>query len=882
MVDITTKSLKMRVPGYGAYNSRLSASEEKWIPTVCNMCYNACSIQVLVRDGVATAVEGLPGAPPNYGKMCAKGKSALIGLYSPTRVTQPLRRTNPEKGLDVDPGWEKITWEEALSTIADKIRRVRESNRGSISVMTFDSAPAATILGAFQTACGGGDYGGAVPSGVNLFCGRAVHPVALMLNGSSDKQPDFTHCKYLLVFGGGFGTGTGTHAMSFARHLAESRVKQGLKLVVVDPCRTSAGARADEWIPIVPGTDAALCLAMANVLVNELGIYDKEFLLRYTNAPYLIGPDGHYFRDLATGKPLILSGTQRRPLPYDSSDWNDTVLEGETEVDGVRTCTAFALLRQHLRSYTPEYASEITTIPVATVRRMASEFGTSAQIGATAVIDGVTLPLRPACAVWYRGLGQHQHGLQRGWAAAMLNILTGAVDVPGGYCGTETTGPWGLPIAGQDGLLTVTNPYAVIKRSSIPVKQAEFDPHDASLVGMFPVSIVSSVMSGLTLRMPEKFKMESRPEVWICVRSNPMKSAGDPEETAEILRKIPFQVSLVQHHEETSQFADIVLPDAHYLERFAPFSRDSYSRFMHSPGPQDTEWDFATQQPAVKSMGESRNWIEVIWDLAHRGGFADELYKVLNISLKLPPEHELKPGQTYSFQEFSDRWMQSWCGEEHDLAYFKKHGWASSPSERTVRHRYPRIFHQGRIPLYLEHWLTAGESVRKVIEKEGIDWGDISDYEPMVNFRPCLASQEGGADFPLFLVSPKVGFLTLSTSTIKNPHLQELAWASGEIFNVGVHPSVAKTSGIQGGDRVEIKSANGKKVIATARVTRDVHESVVVAPGNVSKVLSPDEKYAGEGVHSNSFLPYELDRIDVLSGALDACVKVRIRKVGMQ
>jgi len=156
----------------------------------------------------------------------------------------------------------------------------------------------------------------------------------------------------------------------------------------------------------------------------------------------------------------------------------------------------------------------------------------------------------------------------------------------------------------------------------------------------------------------------------------------------------------------------------------------------------------------------------------------------------------------------------------------------------------------------------------------------MSDYQPLVSYRPCWASEEGSDEFAFYLESPKVGFLTLNSSTIKNPHLQELAWAMGEIFNLGIHPVAAQKYGIETGDLVEIESANGRKTIIVARVTTDVHPNVVSAPGNVAKVLSPDEKeQIGQGVHLNSFIPYQLERIDMVSGALDACVKVRIRKV---
>ncbi len=873
-----TTSQRHRIPGYGAHSSKRPASEEKWVPTVCSMCYNHCSIQVLVRDGVATAIEGLPGAPPNHGKMCAKGKSALSGLYSPSRVTRPLKRTNPDKGIGVDPKWEEISWEEALEIITNQLKTLHQRNPRGLSGSSFDTANS-EILSPFITAFGG-DSGTTIPQSSGLFCGNGVHPVAYMMNGSQDHHPDVESCQYMLVLGGGFGTGTGTHAMHLAQQLAEARVKRGLKMVVLDPCRTSSGARADEWIPTLPGTDSAFCLAVVNVLINELGIYDQEFLAKYTNATYLIRPNGHYARDPEADKPLVLSRSKEMPVPYDHTDPNDMVLEGETEVNGERVNTAFSLLKTHLQSYTPEYASQITTVPASTIRRIAREFGTAARIGATTVVDGVELPLRPACAVWYRGIGQHQHGLHQGWAAAMLNITVGAVDVPGGYCHLAATGPWGIPKAGPDGLLNVTNPFLGVMKKSLPVKKVEFDPDDPDLTGMFPVAPYSRTMGGLTLNHPDKYKIEYKVEFWIHARVNPMKSAGDPVHTAEILKRIPFQLSFVQQHEETSEFADIILPDTHYLERLAPFAHNPYRSFITAPSPGDKEWVFATQQPVIQPIGEARSWPQVLWELAHRADFADDFYSALNALVELGPDHRLVPGQHYSYQEFCDRWMRAWTGDEHGLEYYKNHGWATSPLKREVKHRYPRIFHTGRIPLYLEHWLTGGEAVRAVVDETGIEWGDLSDYEPLVNYRPCWASQEGGDEFPLYLVSPKVGFLTLNTSTIKNPHLQELAWSMGEIFNVGIHPSVAERYGIGDGDTVEIESANGKMVTAKVRITRDVHPRVVSAPGNVSKVLSPDEKQEiGHGVHLNAMLPYRKERIDMVSAALDSCVKIRIQKV---
>ncbi len=864
------------MPNNGAGNPNAPPLQGRWVPTVCTMCYNSCSIRVLVQDGVARAIEGLPGAPPNYGRMCAKGKSVISELHNPNRVTRPLRRTNPEKGLDVDPKWEEISWEEAMDIVVTTLRDVVEQYPGGVSVTSFDISGVTLVVQAFLTACGGGRVSLTVPTSQYLFCGRAVHPPSHMMNGSADRQPDLNYCKYLLVLGGGFGTGTGTHAIHMARDLANARVERGMKMVVVDPCRTSSGARADEWVPILPGTDAALCLAVINLLINELELYDREFLCRYTNAPYLVRADGHYLRDSASLKPLVLTRSSGSLATYDSVDDDDIALEGEVKVGTQMGRTAFSLLREHVRRYTLDYASKVTTVPASTIQRIASDFGNAASIGSRVTIDGTEVPLRPACAIWYRGLGQHQHGMHHAWAAAMLNMVVGAVSVPGGCCDTGAAGPWGLPTEGVDGLLKPTG--RTHGTGGVPPKTARFDPNDPSLEGMFPVVYGTSVIGGLTLQDQERFGIDYPLKFWIHARGNPMKTAGNPTQTAEILKRISFQLSFVQQLDETSQFADLILPDAHYLERLVAFARNPFDSFHDSPAPGDSESTFGIQQPTVSAPGGAKSWVEVIWDIAHLVGLKGDFYSALNSGLGLDGQHRLKREEEYTYKDFIDVWMRSWSGENRGLDYYSESGYAVAHGGRGIQHDYPRVFHRGRIPLYIEHWLTAGESVRDVLAETGMQWGDLSDYEPLVNYRPCWASEEGGKEFPLYLVSPKVGFLTLSNSIMKNPHLQGIAWANGEIFNLGVHPNTAANLGLEEGDIVEVEAPNGKTSIAVIRLTWDVHPRVLTAPGNVGRVLSSDGKSEGNGIHLNSFLDYRLERIDMVSAALDACAKVRIRK----
>ncbi len=102
-----------------------ATAEDVWIPTACDMCYNVCAIQVHRVNGVAVKIEGIPDAPPNYGKICAKGNAGLMNLYNSHRITSPFIRTNPKKGIGVDPGWHQISWDEAMKLFVGKLRAAR-------------------------------------------------------------------------------------------------------------------------------------------------------------------------------------------------------------------------------------------------------------------------------------------------------------------------------------------------------------------------------------------------------------------------------------------------------------------------------------------------------------------------------------------------------------------------------------------------------------------------------------------------------------------------------------------------------------------------------------------------------------------------------------
>ena len=197
---------------------------------------------------------------------------------------------------------------------------------------------------------------------------------------------------------------------------------------------------------------------------------------------------------------------------------------------------------------------------------------------------------------------------------------------------------------------------------------------------------------------------------------------------------------------------------------------------------------------------------------------------------------------------------------------------------RGARASYPLIHHPGRIPLYLEHFVDAGEAVRNYTDARGIDW-DTADYVPLVDWKPCLRPEDSPPEFDLFVVNQKLPFMSYSF-TGENPWLMDLAGRNTKVFSVGVNADTARRKRIADGDRIVLETPDGKTAEGIARLTEGLHPECVNVPGVLGRwaVGSPGAK--GKGIHFNSLLTYSLDRMDTMSTALDACVKVRIRRAG--
>ncbi len=257
--------------------------------------------------------------------------------------------------MGVDPKWVEISWDEALDTIAEKLKQIRGADtiklaeaRGTASIRNEGWWAFLRSFGPTQVLWGGR----------STHCRQAQHAFGDRIHGGSACVPDLDYCNYLIIFGANPAAAGGAAENPV---FAKAR-ERGMKIIAIDPVLSTTAAKADEWLPIKPGTDCAFILAMIYIILYELNIYDVDFLKEMTNAPYLVGPDGYWLRDKKTAKAQVWDRMDNKPKTFDDTGIKDAALEGSFEIESIQGKPSFQLLKDHIKQYTPEWAANITEI----------------------------------------------------------------------------------------------------------------------------------------------------------------------------------------------------------------------------------------------------------------------------------------------------------------------------------------------------------------------------------------------------------------------------------------------------------------------------------------------------------------------------------------
>ncbi len=398
--------------------------------TTCYMCACRCGIDVHLKSGKVSYIEGNRDHPINRGVLCAKGAAGIKQVTAPSRLRAPLRRVGP-RGSGA---FEEISWDEALETAVAWLAPLRETAPEKLAFFTGrDQSQSFTSYWAqaFGT-CNYAAHGG--------FCSVNMAAAGIYTIGGAFwefGQPDWERTRVFVLFG------VAEDHDSNPIKIGIGRLKErGARVIGVNPIRTGYNAVADDWYGITPGTDGLLVMSLIHVLLKA-GKVDLDYLARWTNAPLLVRSDD------GAGKGLFLRGDDGTPLVRDRRtgalvpfDRAGVLPDLGASHDGHRTVFHHLADRYLAADHAPEAVAERVGIPADRIR------GLAAELAAAAFDDPVILDRpwtdfrgerheamvgRPVSFHAMRGISAHSNGFQTARALHLLQILLGSVDVPGGF-----------------------------------------------------------------------------------------------------------------------------------------------------------------------------------------------------------------------------------------------------------------------------------------------------------------------------------------------------------------------------------------------------------------------------------------------------------------
>ncbi|HET8758530.1 MAG TPA: molybdopterin-dependent oxidoreductase [Solirubrobacteraceae bacterium] len=554
-------------------------------PTFCALCVSRCGATAVTVDGRLEALEPDP-AHPTGRALCVKGKAAPEIVGHGDRVLHPLRRTAP-KGA-ADPGWERISWEEALDAVAARLTAVAAES-GPESVVFASASPSTSAISdsvdwitRLRRAFGSPHFTNSME-----LCGWGRYLASLYTFGApvpGAYMPDLERAGCILYWGYNPSVARLVHATA----TVDAR-RRGAKLVAVDPRRAGLASSADHWLRVRPGTDAALAIAITGVLL-ERGFYDVDFVRRWTNAPLLVRADtGRLLRsdELPGAEPgrYVAWDAAAGPVTYDAAtrrydgDESRLALEGRYTAGGVECRPVLAELADHCRRCTPQAAAAVTGVPAAEIERVAETLWRS----------------RPVAFYTWSGLEQHSGTTQTIRAINVLYALLGCLDAPGG---NVLFSP--VPANPVDGLELLapgqrTKAFGLDER---PLGPARFE-----------------YVTGDDLYAAA---LDGRARALVNFGANLVMAQGDSARGRDALAALDFAVHADLFLTPTADLADIVLPVA------TPFEVEALRIGFEVS--QDAQSLVQLRRPVQAPRGEARSDVQIVFALATRLGLGAQFW----------------------------------------------------------------------------------------------------------------------------------------------------------------------------------------------------------------------------------------------------------------
>jgi len=552
---------------------------EKTVRTAC-MPFDggSCGMLAHVRDGMLVKVEPADFPEPGYRRICARGLVTPKLVYHPDRLKYPLKRVG-ERG---EGKWQRVSWEEALDTIAARFKEIAQKY-GSRAVGWICLARTVSHLAyeRLAAACGsswiisGGPGDAAAPCADMVSYGM---PIGFM--EGVGYEADFEDPELCVVWGNNL-VETGVRQYRRIRNAQE----RGARVVVIDPRFTPTAAKADEYIPIRPGTDAALALGLINLIISR-GLEDKAFVCRHTVGPFMVRNDTGLFlrkKDIsseASSDDYIIWDTNQDDFRPAGEPDASPALRGSYRINGIHCKPAFQLLAELAGQYSLERTAEITEIEKDAIKRLASDY----------------VACKPT--VSFRGWGPQRtfHGDLTHRAIISLAAITGNISLKGPRQIVLNRDALIKPGGRSAGYLFISDFYeAILNHKPYPLKALW--TAGINLINQFP-------------------------------NENKVRN--------ELIPGLEFIVVVDLFMTATAECADIVLPAATFME-----CSDLVMGWMHPY--------LQLQQKAIEPLYEARPDFEIINEMAERMDVGEYFQKTMDewIDVVLSSDHPSSKGVTF-------------------------------------------------------------------------------------------------------------------------------------------------------------------------------------------------------------------------------------------
>lgn len=773
----------------------------KIVKNVCHQCPARCGIDVYVTEGKVHAIYGSLDHPASNGKLCPKGHLGQYILYDPDRIKGPMKRTNPKKGRNEDPKFVQITWDEALNTIAARLEALRaknEQHRFALVTGRGWGQSDAGLTGAF-----GRLYG--TPNttlGHSSMCSDASKKAKLALDGNYDYNAyDYRNTNYLLNFGAAYLEAFRplNNNLQTWGHIRTKAPKT--KVTVVDIRVTTTGAAADHLLLVKPGTDGALALAIAHVILTE-GLWNRKFVGDFT--------DG--INQFKTGQAL------------DPANFTEKWTSGLIDWWNIE-----------LKDRTPKWASEITTIPEKEIISVAREFATT----------------RPAMAIFERGPTTHTNATYNGLTIHALNALIGSMYAVGGLM-NQMGVPYGsLPAKVDDYLDEAAKAAAARKMPRFDRVGSKEWPFAVNMIQGIPIS-----------------QLEGKPykvDTLMLYQTNPIYSTPDCTQWEKALLDV-FVIGTSPFPDETSVFADLIVPDTTYLERQQDCPTYPWQGYPVT----------SLRVPAVKPLHDCKTFGDMLIEVGKRmSGPMGEYYKKLdsvdNVIRHLAKGFEKVPGDNgvNSYESWVEKgvwYKKPYVYRQIDGDFFEWDGvdYRKPMTADEVKAKLLKT-PSGKFELKSSYLSKYADFV---VEKLGI----AKEKVPFPQWVPPKYTGEGD----LFFVTPKTAMHAEGRSANIPQAIsiyQPVSGGRNEMF-LEMHPAAAKQRGLKGGDRVKISSNIGS-IYSRVHITPAARPDTVVLPYGFGH-WAQGRWAKGRGSNVSEIIPNVSDPISGLTS--NYSVKVRVEK----